>query len=194
MGSVAEKVLHASNVPVWLVRAGIAGITYDRWPRRTVIVPLDGSELAEAVLPHVKALAGQRSIEPIEVVLLGVCERAVTLGGYYSPSARFETSEGVVHVMPKEYIRREVAKQKRLTEQYLAGVEKRLKKAGFSVRTVVLMGEPAEQIVDYANMNPFNYIVMSTHARSGMSRWAYGSVAAKVLQKASSPIVLVRPR
>lgn len=192
MGSVADKVLHASNVPVWLVRAGVTEkIAYDTWSMRTILVPLDGSELAEAVLPHVEALAKQRGTEPVDVVLLRVCEP--TALGYYPPSARFETTSGAVHMTPQEYVRRETAKQKALTEQYLAGAERRLKDAGLSVRSEVRVGDAAEQIVDYANTTPFNLIVMSTHARSGLSRWAYGSVATKVLQRASSPIFLVRP-
>jgi len=192
MGSVAEKVLRASKVPVWLVRAGIPeAIVYDKWPRRMILVPLDGSELAERVLPHVEALAKQRGAELVEVVLLMVCEPAAL--GYYPPSARFETPGGAVHVMPEEYARAEAAKQKLRAGEYLAGVEKRLKDAGLKVRSEVRVGEPATQIIDYANMTPFNLIVMSTHARSGVGRWAYGSVAAKVLQGITSPIFLVRP-
>jgi nucleotide-binding universal stress UspA family protein len=78
-------------------------------------------------------------------------------------------------------------------EEYLARVEKKLKKASLKVRSEILRGDPAEQIVDYADANPFNLIVMSTHARSGLNRWVYGSVTAKVLQRASSPVFLVRP-
>ena len=75
MGSVADKVLRASKVPVLLVRAGIPDeIVYDKWPRRTILAPLDGSELAESVLPHVEALAKQRGTELVDVVLLRVCE------------------------------------------------------------------------------------------------------------------------
>jgi nucleotide-binding universal stress UspA family protein len=194
MGSVADKILHASNVPVWLVRAGVTEkIRYDKWPKITILVPLDGSALAEAVLPHVEVLARQTGAEPVDVVLLMVCEAAVTLG-YYPPSARFETPAGAVHVMPQDYERAEIAEQKLLAEQYLARVEKRLESAGLNVRSEVLAGEPAEQIVDYGSKNPFNLIVMSTHARSGLGRWVFGSVASKVLQGASSPIFLVRPR
>ena len=54
------------------------------------------------------------------------------------------------------------------------------------------MGDPASEIVDYTADNPFNIIIMATHARSGLSRWAYGSVAAKVLRGVTSPIFLVR--
>jgi nucleotide-binding universal stress UspA family protein len=192
MGSVADRVLRASRVPVCLVRAGIPeGIVYDKWPRRTILVPLDGSELAEEVLPHVTALAKQRGAELLEVVLLRVYEPVSALG-YYPPSARFETPSGAVHVMPQDYARGESARQKIIAEQYLARVAKRLNNAGLKVRCEALAGAPAEVIVDYVHKNPFNLIVMSTHARSGLSRWAYGSVASRVLRGVSSPIFLVR--
>ena len=192
MGSVADKVLRASRVPVWLVRAGLPeGIVYDKWPKRTILVPLDGSELAEAVLPHVMALAKQRGPEITDVVLFRVCEPVAALG-YYPPSARFETPGGVVHMLPGDYVRAEAARQRVVAEQYLAGIEKRLKGAGLKVRIEVRDGDPAGEIVDYANKNPFNLIVMATHARSGVSRWTYGSVAAKVLKGVLSPIFLVR--
>lgn len=184
MGSVADKVLQASSVPVWLVRAGLPEeIVYDKWPRRTILAPLDGSKLAEAVLPHVEALAKQRGAELVDVILLRVCEPAV-MPAYFPPN---------IPVMPEEYIRLETAGCKAIAEQYLAGVEKRLKNAGLRVQSEVLAGEPAEKIIDYANTHLFNLIVMSTHARSGLSRWTYGSVATKVLQGVSSPIFLVRP-
>lgn len=192
MGSVADKVLRAAEVPVWLVRAGIPeGIVYDKWPQRTILVPLDGSELAEAVLPHVEALAKQRGAELVEVVLLSVCEPGGA-SGYYPPSARFETPTGAVHVMPRDFARAQAAKQKMLAKQYLTGVQKRLKDAGLRVRSEVRTGDSANEIIDYASNSPFNLIVMATHARSGFSRWAYGSVTTKVLQGVSSPMFLVR--
>jgi nucleotide-binding universal stress UspA family protein len=192
MGSVADKVLRASRVPVWLVRAGIPeGIVYDKWPKRTILVPLDGSELAEAVLPHVEALAKQQSAELVEVVLLRVCE-AGGASGYYPPSARFETPTGAVHVMPRDFARATAAKQKMLAKQYLTGIAKQLRDAGLKVRTEVCVGDPAGEIIAYTSSSPFNLIVMATHARSGLSRWAYGSVATKVLQGVSSPMFLVR--
>ncbi len=194
MGSVADKVLQASKVPVWLVRAGVPeGIVYDKWPRRTILVPLDGSELAEAVLPHVEALAKQRGAELLDVVLLRVCEPIAALG-YYPPSARFETTTGAVHVMPQDYARGEAARQRIIAEQYLAELGKRLEGAGLKVGSEVHTGDPAAEIINYARNNPFNLIIMATHARSGLSRWAYGSVAAKVLQGVTSPIFLVRTR
>jgi len=94
----------------------------------------------------------------------------------------------------EERVARETAKTKRVCGLYLADVEKRLEDAGIRVQSVVLVGKPADEIVDYANRNPFNLIVMATHGRSGVSRWAYGSVAEKVLLGVSRPLLLVRPR
>jgi len=180
MGSVADKVLRASKVPVWLVRAELPKeIVYDQLPTRKILVLLDGSELAETVLPHVEAVAKQRGAELVDVILLSVCEPAL-LPSYY-PAA-----------MPLNWDDH-VAKCKRSNGEYLAKIEKRLKEAGLKVRSEVLVGKPAEAIVDYVSKNPVNLIVMSTHGRSGPGRWVLGSVAEKVLLGVSSPILLVRP-
>ena len=193
MGSVADKVLRASTLPVWLVSAESAQETpYNEWPERNIVVPLDGSELAESVLPHVDILAGQRGPEPLEVVLLNVSEPAVAMT-YYSPSARLETPDGARHVMPREYQRELLYRQKLVAKRYLEGVAQRLRLLYRDVRTEVLEGDPSKEIIEYVEKLPFSVIVMSTHARGGLGRWAYGSVAAKLLQKVPVPMVLVRP-
>ncbi len=191
IGSVADKVLRASKVPVWLVRAGIPEeVVYDKWPRKTILVPLDGSELAESVLPHVEAVAKQRGAELVDVILLRVCEPPIISSDY---------PETIMRLSWEEHVEQQMAWCKGASEKYLAGVEKRLKDVGLKVRSEVLVGKPpignpADEIIDYANRNPFNLIVMATHGRSGISRWAYGSVAAKVLLGVSSPLFLVRPQ
>lgn len=191
MGSVADKVLRASKVPVWLVRAGIPEeVVYDKWPSRTILVPLDGSELAESVLPHVEAVAKQRGAEIVDVILLRVCEPPIISSDY---------PEAIMPLSWEEHVEQQMALCKRASEKYLARAEKQLKDAGLKVRSETLVGKPplgnpANEIIDYANRNPFNLIVMATHGRSGISRWAYGSVAARVLLGVSSPLFLVRPR
>ena len=192
MGSVADKVLRASKVPVWLVRAGIPEeIVYDKWPTRTILVPLDGSKMAESVLPHVEALAKQRGTEPLEVVLLRVCE-----GTIFTPEgqARLMYYYHRVSVDQDEHMKQKMAQRTQEAEDYLAGVEKQLEDAGLKVRSEVLVGNPADEIIAYANRNPFNLIVMATHALSGLSRWAIGSVADRVVRGVSRPVFLVRPR
>jgi nucleotide-binding universal stress UspA family protein len=184
LGSVADKILRVSKVPVWLVRAGVREeIIHDKWPRTTMLVPLDGSELAESVLPHVEGLAKQWGPEEAEVVLLRVCEPIVV------PSD-FPPTAGLTW---KEHEEREVARPKGICEEYLAGVQKRLEGEGLRARSVVLQGKAAEEITEYCRKNPINLIVMSTHGRSGVGRWAYGSVADRVLSGICSPIFLIRP-
>ena len=168
LGSVAEKVLHISKVPIWLVRASVPEqTTTDTWSSRTILVPLDGSELAEGVLPHAEIIAKQRGAELIEIVLLRVIE--------------------------SDYYFRNVPVTKEEVSQYLDKIERRLKHNGLKVRSQILEGDPAEQIISYASKNPANLIVMSSHARSGIGRWFYGSITATVLHRASSPVFLVRP-
>ncbi len=186
MGSVADKVLRASEVPVLLVRAGIPDdIVYDKWPTRSVLVPLDGSELAESVLSHVEALTKKRMPPFDQVVLLRVCEPPA-LPSYSIP----ELSD--IPLNWGQYEQQEIARSKRVAGEYLARVEKRLKDSNISVRSEVLVGKANDEIVNYANKNPFNLIVMATHGRAGLSRWVYGSIAEYVLLGVSSPVLLIK--
>jgi len=193
LGSVVDKVLRVSKVPVWLVRAGIPGeIVYDEWQRRTLLVPLDGSELSEVVLPHVETLAKQRGAELVDVVLLRVFE----VTDIISPISYHIVPDSYPPTRPfkwEEYMEQETEKCKQACERYLSVIEERLRNAGIKVRSEVLMGKPADEIVDYASKTSFNLVVMATHGRSGVGRWAFGSVADRVLHGVSSPLLLVRP-
>ncbi len=185
MGSVAYRVLRASKIPVWLVRAGVPEkIIHDKLPLTKILVPLDGSKLAELVLPHVEVLAKQGDAELVDVVLLRVCDPPVIPSDY--PSS-----------MPlswEEHVEQETVKAKLVAGSYLAEVEKRLKAAGLRVRSEVMMGKAIDEIVDYANRNHFSLTVMVIYSRSGISRWAYGNVTEKVLLGVSTPVFLVRPQ
>lgn len=190
IGSVASKVMGATKIPVWLIKPGTPKeIPYDKWSKRTLVVALDGSELAECILPHTVALAQQRSNEPVEVLLLWVCEPPV-LPSYYQPNI----TVGDVTLNWKQHEQQEIAKCKQAAQQYLSGVEKRLKASHISnVRSEVLVGRPADEITDYVHKHPFSLLIIATHGRSGVKRWVYGSVANNVLQGVSNPILLIRP-
>jgi nucleotide-binding universal stress UspA family protein len=180
MGSIADKVLRASKVPVWLVRAGLPQeIVHDHLPIRRILVLLDGSELAESVLPHAEAVAKQSDPGSIEIVLLSVCDPTLPATDYDYAPAPFNWDE-----MVQDW--------KRQDERYLAKIEKQLRDSGLNVRSKVLIGKPAETIVEYASENRASLIVMSTHGRSGLGRWVFGSVAEKVLHGVTTPILLVR--
>lgn len=187
LGSVAGKILNASKIPVFLVRAGTPEqIPYDEWPKKTIIVPLDGSELAESVLPHAEALARQGGREMVTVILVRVCEPP-TMPAYYTPElAEIPLNWG-------QYAQQETARGKQAAAEYLAGIELRFKNSGINVKSEVLVGKATDEIVAYANKTPYNLIVMATHGRSGLSRLVYGSVAANILVGVSSPLLLVKP-
>jgi len=187
IGSVADKVLRAAKVPVLLVPgAAIQQPPFDRLPTRTLIVPLDGSELAESVLPHVESLAGEQSRGIVEVVLVRACEPPA-MPTYYSP----ELSEIPLHWA--QYAQQETARCKQVSTDYLAGVERKLRSNGINVRSEVLVGKASDEIVSYANKIPDGIVVMATHGRSGLSRLVYGSVALNILVGVSNPILLVKP-
>ena len=186
MGSVADKVLQATKVPVLLVRAGLEEETpYDQWPEKTIIVPLDGSEMAESVLPYVEALAKQRGTEPTNVALLRICEPPVT-PSYYSPEL------SGVPLNWGEFMEQETARCKQASSEYLANIAKPLTDKGISVQPQVLVGKAADEIVDFANKNPFSIIVMVSHGRSGLKRLVYGSTAESILLGVTCPMLLVR--
>ena len=184
MGSVAVKVLRVSRVPVWLIRAGIPyEIIHDRYPRTTVLVPLDGSELAEVVFTHLEALAEQRGRERVNVVLLRVCEPIIIPPGYEVDVSEDWTS----------YVERHLTRAKEEAEEYLAELAKGFEATGMRVKTVVKVGQPAAEIIGYADTHPLNLVVMTTHGWSGHSWWPWGSVTEKVLESISSPLLLIRP-
>jgi len=184
-GSVSDKVLHESNVPIWLIRADIPPLfSQEKAQKINILVPLDGSELAESVLDHIKKLANQLGEETVDIVLTRVCEL------FSNPSA---------HPPPmamnwEEHLEYETNRCKDICQTYLSKVEEDIRQNGLNVRSEVLVGNPADAIIDFANKNAVNTIVMSTHGRTGIGRWALGSIADKILKGASCPIFLVRSK
>jgi len=187
MGGVADKVLRASKVPVWFVHAGIPdAVPYDKWPSKTFIVPLDGSERSESVLPHVETLARQRTIEPINIALLRVCDPPIA-PSYYSPEL------SGVPLNWGEFMEQEMTRSKQAAFEYLSDLKERLKDTGANITTEILVGKAGDEIIEYATKNPYSVIVMTTHGRSGLSRLVYGSVAESVLMGVSNPTLVIKP-
>jgi nucleotide-binding universal stress UspA family protein len=186
MGSVADKVLRSSTIPVCLVRAGAGeSKTDEEGLVKKIIVSLDGSELSESILPYVEELVKQWDAELLDVVLLMVCEPLVI--------PPITTMEVEVPVTWGNLVEEHIEYAKKTAGEYLSGVAIRLKDAGIKVSSEVLEGSPADVIINYASESPSNLIAMATHGRSGIGRWTFGSQTEKVLSGASSPIFLVRP-
>jgi nucleotide-binding universal stress UspA family protein len=141
-----------------------------------ILVPLDGSKLAECVLPHVEAIAKGCGLP--EVVFVKVVE----------PSTGSDSQWGI----EQESIAKMDKEHKAAAAQYLADVVKRAKWDGVKIKSQVIMGRAFEDIVKYANDNGVDLITIATHGRSGVSRWAWGSVADRVLRSTCVPTLMVR--
>ena len=145
---------------------------------KEILVTLDRSELAEAAIPHAREIAKALGAG---ITLLSVVE---VMAVYQQP--------GVIG--PVVSVTMNVEEEIVTTEQYLEKIADRLRADGIVVKRVVREGDPASQICDYAHENDIDLIVMSTHGRSGVQRWVYGSVADRVLRSAMLPILLVRAK
>ncbi len=174
-GSVAEKVLAQSPVPVLLVRpSGEIAMLGPEPAQASVLVPLDGSPFAEAALPHAATLAKAFGST---ILLLHATEPPV--GAYYYPEI------GLVQGV--------LAEDKGEAESYLSAVAERLRSDGLSVETILREGWPADVIVyQGATLEP-RLIVMATHGRTGVVRLIFGSVALEVVRRTSLPVLLIRP-
>ncbi len=142
---------------------------------KRILVPLDGSELAERALPH--ALGTARCMGS-QLWLVRVC-----LSQFYAFSPG---GDGPL------YSEEALEADHRAAAEYLARVRAQFNCPDVAGMTEVLTGTVAETIIDYARAKSIDLIVMSTHGRSGLSRWVYGSVTDKVLRGATCPTLIVR--
>jgi nucleotide-binding universal stress UspA family protein len=133
-----------------------------------ILVPLDGSECAEIVLPKVEKLATDLKAS---IALLRVA--------YAHTFPGVDPTEAEVKVV-------------REAEEYLRKIGERLKAKGFKVDSHVRYGNDADEILDHAAQKDIDFIAMTTHGRSGVKRFLLGSVAEKILRHSPKPIFLVR--
>jgi nucleotide-binding universal stress UspA family protein len=174
-GSVAERVLQSAGVPVLMVcaRAG-EDISEEPMTCQRILVPLDGSSRAEQVLPSAVSLAQALDAE---IVLFRVPIAHISgayAGAWYVPlEGTFDTANHIA-------------------EEYLCRVADDLREQDVRVTSATRMGGVAEAILDYADANQIDLIAMCTHGRSGLARWALGSVADRVLRARNVPLLLVR--
>jgi nucleotide-binding universal stress UspA family protein len=139
-----------------------------------VLVPLDGTERAEAILPLVEQMAGPLDAE---FILLRVVEPI-------SPAAAMAPA-GIVAA--DTYALREMD-----AKRYLVEVESRLSKKGLRASTRIALGTPADEILAVAKATGADLIAMATHARSALGRILFGSVAEAVLHASPVPVLMIR--
>ena len=175
LGSVADKILRSASCPILLISA-----SKDDEPKlesvalKRILLPLDGSPLGESALPYVEELASKTHAEVLLLQIITPLDRVIPIEGY------------TVHLAD---VYGDVLNQ---TKTYLNKVEQRLKQKGIAAHYEVISGLPASAIIDYARDKAVNLVAMSTHGRSGISRWVMGSVADKVLRGSGSPLLLVK--
>jgi nucleotide-binding universal stress UspA family protein len=176
LGSVADKVLHASKSPMLLVKgkehteAGEREATINR-----IIVPLDGSPLAEQALPHATAVA---TALDAEIGLLEVY--SLVTNAYYGEGfmPNFEEIADAMREEVKAYLTTKIA------DLDAAGVR--------HGDGIIEEGDAAAKIIELAQKTPNSLITMCSHGRSGISRWVLGGTADRVVRHSGDPVLIVR--
>ena len=149
---------------------------------KKVLVPLDGSELAECALSHVRNLSKDGCVG--EIILLNVVEMEVPLSYVNSEY------DGVVQGFDFPAFWDDLLDK---AQKYLESVQSRLSREGIKAETVIIKGSrPAQAIVDYADKNHMDLIVIATHGYTGIKKLTFGSVALSVLHDSFVSVLLVR--
>ena len=142
----------------------------------SILVPLDGSKLAECVFPYVEDIAITRKSR-VELVTV------------------FEPFEMPPHggmVLEEENFKQYNNDTKNREMNYLDGVKGYFQAKGIDTKATMLEGKAAESLVDYARGHNFDLIVMATHGRSGLDRWIMGSIADRLIHYSAVPVLLIR--
>lgn len=177
LGSVADKVLQAATNPLLLIKQpDEEEESAKQYDLKELLVPLDGSLLAETALPHAVAIAKSLGLK---MTLFRAYEVPISVATPlpYAPNADRATLDAMREEV-ENYLREKVSQ---LTTQGI--------KQGSHIAA---LGEAGQQIVDAAGQGRQTLIVMCTHGRSGIGRWFLGSVATRVAHHSSSPVLVVR--
>ncbi len=175
LGNIASKVLQATDKPVLLIRtpASSAALQQKKLIKK-ILLPLDGSLIAEIVFPHAEELA---KLLEAELILFRAVEPL-------SSMLRAEMVETWFPVIEED--RRAAALA------YLEEVSKWFQEKGIRTSIEISSGTAADQIISYAEVNAVDLIVMATHGYSGISRWVFGSTTDKILHAGDTPVLVVR--
>jgi nucleotide-binding universal stress UspA family protein len=178
MGSVAEKVLRGATNPLLLVRGDEEGKSEGEATLKSIVVPLDGSKLAESVLPRAVELAKSLSLA---IVLTRAYQIPLSAAYAGAEAPYIPNQDALLNLVREEagaYL------EEKVNELHQNGIDK--------VSSILLVGSGADEIIDLARSTPDNLIAMCTHGRSGVGRWVLGSVTEKVVRHSGDPVLVVR--
>ena len=177
LGSVADRILHSTSVPIMLVRPGEqAGFGDDSGLPKTMIVPLDGSSFAERAISFAEGIASHTSGE---VVFL-------TGSAPNSSYAAYTLADSAIMVNEEEGTRERI-------DDYLKRIAERSSRRGIKVDWNHSRRIAAEAIIDAAGVSRDRMVVMTTHGSSGLKRWLLGSIADKVIRTSEHPVLVIPP-
>jgi len=145
---------------------------------KKILVPLDGSKLAECALPHAIDMAKTYSAT---LLLVRVTEVVEGLRAVDDPAMPTE----------QKFVIEARGKFKEQARNYLDKIAKSIEKEGVQVITDVPYGRPAIEIISSAMLYHCDLIIMSSHGRSGLSKWTHGSVAEKVFKASHIPVLMI---
>jgi nucleotide-binding universal stress UspA family protein len=180
MGSVVDTLMRRLPMPVLLTRPRDQALdlveeVHDQVFSH-VLIPLDGSALAEEILEPALALGMPFDVRYTLVQVLN----PPVLG--YAPAVQTVALDAQI-----------LEQWRAVAQEYLDGLAQRLRGQGRQVDTHILFGAPAMAILDYLYEHPFDLVAMTTHGRNGVARMLLGSVADKVVRGAGVPVLLWRP-
>jgi nucleotide-binding universal stress UspA family protein len=177
LGSVADTLVRCAPMPILLLRPQLTPPDLDQMPEiKHMLVPLDGSALAEHILPPATALGA-------------LTNAALTLLQVVAPEAAgYETDWPTAR--PEAGTRRAI---QAAAQTYLDHVAERLGAQSVGVHTAVLSGQTVPAILEYAHSHAVDLIALATHGRSGAVRILLGSIADKIVRGATTPVLLYRP-
>jgi nucleotide-binding universal stress UspA family protein len=185
MGSATDNVLHHTKNPMLIVRGHRDGEPTLDTNLETIIVPLDGSPLAEQVLPHVAALANALNLK---VTLV----RAAATSEQFRAVTGFQQIDGITGLHFKNFETMTQAAGSQAAD-YIKEQEDSLRRQGVtSVDYKIVPGSAAQVIVDVALATPDNMVAMTTHGHSGPAHWTLGSVTDRVVRHSGDPVLVIR--
>lgn len=181
-GSVTNEIIRSRQVPVLAFSPRQVGpASSDNVRLTNILVPLDGSKLAESVLPYVEELASILSLQ-IELVTI-VQEQYAYVG--------MTVSGEPVHPRLAEAERDVIRADERDSEQYLQGIADDLARTGIRVRWQVFRGPTEQSLEKMSGQLSNNMIALASHGRSGLGRWVMGSVAEDLIRKTGDPVLVI---
>ncbi len=142
-----------------------------------ILVPMDGSKVAECVLPHLMAIGD------------GCNAKKVTLVRVVEPLHMYLGLESGINPEERHRIDNETMK---IARAYLEQIAERLKQNGFGVDYEVLYGKVIDEIASFVNKNGVDLVILATHGKSGVSRMVWGSTADRILRSIHVPILMIR--